>query len=91
MGLCLGGLIIGRIFASETWGAYFQEGLFSFGGEAYCQNFTVVINPSNVKIYFFPVKIVLLKLFVRSKYTSMYVELLDMKSSLEDKVNKVIE
>ena len=28
MGLYSGGLIIGRIFASEIWGAYFQEGLF---------------------------------------------------------------
>ena len=28
MGLYLGGLIIGRTFASEIWGAYFQEGLF---------------------------------------------------------------
>ena len=32
MGLCLGGLIIGRIFESEIWGAYFREGLFFFGG-----------------------------------------------------------
>ena len=32
MGLYLGGLIIGRIFASEIWGAYFQEGLFFRGG-----------------------------------------------------------
>ena len=31
MGLCSGGLIIGRIFASEIWGAYFQEGLFLGG------------------------------------------------------------
>ena len=30
MGLYSGGLIIGRLFASETWGAYFQEGLFFF-------------------------------------------------------------
>ena len=28
MGLYLRGLIIGRIFASEIWGAYFQEALF---------------------------------------------------------------
>ena len=37
MGLCLGGLIIGRIFASEIWGmggAYFREGLLFFGGGA---------------------------------------------------------
>ena len=27
MGLYLGRLIIGRIFASEIWGAYFREGL----------------------------------------------------------------
>ena len=34
MGLYLGGLIIGRIFAFEIWGggAYFREGLFFFGG-----------------------------------------------------------
>ena len=32
MGLYSGGLIIGRIFASEIWGAYFREGLFSGGG-----------------------------------------------------------
>ena len=35
MGLYSGGLIIGRIFASEIWGAYFREGLyffFFFGG-----------------------------------------------------------
>ena len=28
MGLYMGGLIFGRIFASEIWGAYFREGLF---------------------------------------------------------------
>ena len=32
MGLYSGGLIIGRIFASEIWGAYFREGLFFFFG-----------------------------------------------------------
>ena len=32
MGLYLGRLIIGRIFASEIWGAYFWEGLFFGGG-----------------------------------------------------------
>ena len=32
MGLYSGGLIIGRIFASEIWGAYFREGLFGGGG-----------------------------------------------------------
>ena len=31
MGLYLGGLIIGRIFVSEIWGAYFLEGLFLGG------------------------------------------------------------
>ena len=31
MGLYSGGLIIGRIFASEIWGAYFREGLFLGG------------------------------------------------------------
>ena len=29
-------------------------------------------------------------LFVRSKYTSIYVKLLELKSSVEDRVNKVI-
>ena len=31
MGLSSGGLIIGRIFASEIWGAYFREDLFLGG------------------------------------------------------------
>ena len=35
MGLYLGGLIIGRIFASEIWGAYFWEGLLWGGGGGY--------------------------------------------------------
>ena len=30
MGSYLGGLIIGRIFAFEIWGAYFREGLFIY-------------------------------------------------------------
>ena len=37
MGLYSGGRIIGRIFASEIWGAYFREG---GGGGAYYRNFT---------------------------------------------------
>ena len=42
MGFYSGGLIIGRIFASEIWGAYFREGLFFFvGGGGYFRNFTV--------------------------------------------------
>ena len=43
MGLYTGGLIVGRIFASEIWGAYFWEGLFFFlgGGGAYYRNFTI--------------------------------------------------
>ena len=46
MGLYLGGLIIGRIFVSAIWGAYFREGLFLDGGGgegrgAYHRNFTV--------------------------------------------------
>ena len=41
MGLYLGGLIIGRICASDIWGAYFQEGLF-LGG--YYWNFTVSVD-----------------------------------------------
>ena len=32
MGLYSGGLIIGRIFASDIWGAYFWEGFFFFWG-----------------------------------------------------------
>ena len=32
MGIYLGGLIIGRIFASEIGGAYFREGFFFGGG-----------------------------------------------------------
>ena len=31
MGLYSGGLIIGRIFTSDIWGAYFREGLFCGG------------------------------------------------------------
>ena len=31
MGLYSGGFIIGRIFASEIWGPYYQEGLFLGG------------------------------------------------------------
>ena len=48
MGLYLGGLIIGRIFASKICGTYFWEGLFFvvlvffWGGEAYYRNFMVV-------------------------------------------------
>ena len=30
MGLYSRGLIIGRIFASEIWGAYFRQGLFIY-------------------------------------------------------------
>ena len=49
MGLFSGGLIIGRIFASEAWEVYFREGLFFFGGGgggegsgAYYRNFAVL-------------------------------------------------
>ena len=46
MGLYLGGLIVGRIFAFEIWGAYFREGLlllfFWGGGGAYYRNVTVL-------------------------------------------------
>ena len=48
MGLHSGGLIVGRISASEIWGAYFSEGLFIYlfifsggGGGGYYRNFTV--------------------------------------------------
>ena len=51
MGLYSGRLIIGRIFASEFWGAYFWEVLFLFfwgggggqGGGGYYQNFKVYV------------------------------------------------
>ena len=44
MGLYTGGLIMGRIFASEIWGAYFREGLFFWGGGGACyRNFTVCL------------------------------------------------
>ena len=47
MGLYSGGLIIGRIFASEIWGAYFREDLFwagggGGGGGGYYRNFTIL-------------------------------------------------
>ena len=32
MGLCPGGLIIGRIFVSEIWGLIFGRALFFWGG-----------------------------------------------------------
>ena len=38
MGLYLGGLMIGRIFASEIWGLIFGRLIF---GRAYDRNFTV--------------------------------------------------
>ena len=63
MGLYSGRLIIGRIFASEIWEAYFREGLFferayifclfvCLGGEAYYRNFryTRTISPLSVGI-----------------------------------------
>ena len=44
MDLYLGGLVIGRIFASEIWGAYFRRAFFWGGGvgAAYYWNFTVL-------------------------------------------------
>ena len=57
MGLYSGGLIIGRIFAPEIWGAYFREGLvfffLFFGGGAHYQNFTVFL-AKMVKITIYP-------------------------------------
>ena len=55
MGFYSGGLIIGRIFASEIWGAYFRDGLFIysfiylllfffFGGGGLLSEFTVFQN-----------------------------------------------
>ena len=43
MGLYPEGPIIGRIFASEIWGACSREGLFFLAGGAYYRNFTVFI------------------------------------------------
>ena len=55
MGLYSGGLINGRIFASEIWGAvaYFREGFFFWGGGggAYYQNFTVFYYTIDPAIY----------------------------------------
>ena len=56
MGLCSGGIIIGRIFVSGTWGAYFWEGfiiiiiifIFFFWGGAYW-NFKVIPTATQVK------------------------------------------
>ena len=43
MSLNSGGLIIGRIFVSEIWGAYFREGLFLGDLHVHVyRNFTVV-------------------------------------------------
>ena len=51
MGLYTGGLIIRRIFVSEIWGAYVQEGLFLFGGRgAYYRNCTVLMSMQSGKI-----------------------------------------
>ena len=53
MGLYLAELIIGRIFVSDIWGAYFREGLFIFlggggvGGGDYYRNFTVRVDEMN--------------------------------------------
>ena len=60
MGLYLGGLIIGRIFTSEIWGAYFQEGLFLFfysffslgGGGIYYRNFTQLPNINSLMTFY---------------------------------------
>ena len=53
MGLYLGGLIIGRIFASVISGAYFPRGLFfgggGGGGGAYYRNFTVYMHLTKMK------------------------------------------
>ena len=43
------GLMIGRIFASEIWGAYFREGFFFGGGGAYDRNFTVFCMSKDTK------------------------------------------
>ena len=49
MGLNSGGLIIGRTFASEIWGAYFQESFFwGWGGGAYYRNFILYVSSGYV-------------------------------------------
>ena len=56
MGLYLGGLVIGRIFASEIWRSHFREGLllllffFFWGGGAYYRNFTVFFSLNKVTV-----------------------------------------
>ena len=49
MGLYSVGLIIGRTFASEIWGAFFREGRVILGG-AYHRNFTVLLNAETYKL-----------------------------------------
>ena len=52
---------------------------------------TNLFNLQMLRFNFFPsVKIVSLKCFLRSKYTSKYVKLLELKSSVEDKFNKIV-
>ena len=46
MGLCSGGLIIGRIFASKIFGGLIFGRDFFGGGGAYNRNFTVFRNKS---------------------------------------------
>ena len=64
MGLYSGGLVIGRIFASEIWGggAYFREGSFFFGGGGtYYRDFTLFLEwginsiayPSKIGVFIF--------------------------------------
>ena len=48
MGLCLGGLIIGRIFASEIWGACFRRAFFLGGGEGLLSEFYGINANNNV-------------------------------------------
>ena len=43
MGLYSGGLTTGRIFASENWGAYFQESLFFWGGGLLSEFYGIII------------------------------------------------
>ena len=52
MGLYSGGLIIGRIFASVIWGAYFWEGTFfcGGGGGAYYLNVFLFLANEKLKI-----------------------------------------
>ena len=54
MGLYSGGLIIGRIFASEIWGAYFREGLLSEFYGTFGVVYTILIMMKSFHLYSYP-------------------------------------